>query len=113
MGLLADPSADCPCHFRCFLASAAKPISALGRSQKLLRQPSLSGARLDAPPVDVDHAPGSLHSSDVDDPRPGLRALGHEPPRLPSDQSPPARRECGRLLLRSPSDPDTGPAKSL
>src|SRR2546426_12271102 len=25
-------------------------------------------------------------------PRPGLRALGHEPPRLPSDQSPPARR---------------------
>src|SRR2546426_1637777 len=112
MGLLA-PSADCPCHLRCVRAHAAKPVSALGRSQKLLGQPPLSRARLDTAPLDVDHAHGPLHSSDVDDPRPGLPALGHEPPRLPSDRSPPARRECGGLLLHSPTAPGTGSARSL
>src|SRR2546426_7515712 len=35
---------------------------------------------------------GPLHSADLDDPRPGLPALGHESRRVSSDQSPPARR---------------------
>src|SRR2546422_3381047 len=34
---------------------------------------------------------GPLHSADLDDPRPGLPALGHESRRVSSDQSPPAR----------------------
>src|SRR3989454_12819866 len=33
--------------------------------------------------------------------------------RSPSDRSPPARRECGGLLLHSPTAPGTGSARSL
>src|SRR2546422_10007492 len=113
MGFLASPSADRSCHLRCLPARAPKPVCGLGRCCEFPRQPSLSGARLDTPPLDVDHAPGPLHSADVDEPRPGLSAVGHEPLRVSSDKPPPAHRECGGLLLRSPSAPDTGSAHFL
>src|SRR2546426_3083058 len=113
MAPLAGPSADRSCHLRCLPARAPKPVCGLGRCCEFPRQPSLSGARLEPAPLDVDHAPGPLHSADVDDARAGLPAVGHEPLRVSPDESPPAHRECGRLLLRSPSDPDTGSAQSL
>src|SRR2546426_6357670 len=37
-----------------------------------------------------------------------FRSLGHEPLRVSSDESSPARRQRGGLLLRRPSHPDTG-----
>src|SRR6059058_4085465 len=114
MGLLACPVADRCRHLRRVPASAPQPVCELGRRQEFPREPALPGAWLDPPPLDVENnAAGSLHSAEVDDLRVGLPALGHEPPRLPPDQSPPARRECGGLLLHNPSAPDTGSARSI
>src|SRR3989441_12623898 len=112
MAPLAGPIADCSCHLRCLPPRAAEPVRQLGRSREFPRQPSLSGARLEPPPLDVDDAQGPLHSAHVDDLRPGLPAVGHESRRVSSDEPPPARRQCGGLLLPSPSDPDTGSTRS-
>src|SRR5881397_4071388 len=91
MGLLAGPGADRCRHLRHVPASAPQPVCELGRRQEFPREPALPRAWLDPAQLDVDHAPGPLHSADVDDLRLGLPALGHEPPRLPPDQSPSAR----------------------
>src|SRR5438445_13565280 len=56
-------------------------------NDNFLDNPHYSGARLDPPPLDVDHAPGPLHPAHVDDPRPGLPAVGHESRRVSSDES--------------------------
>ena len=100
MGAVARALLCGPGHVPRVPSVAPQRLRELGRRQELPRQPTLSRPWLRAVAVDVDHLPhGTLRPAHVDDARPRLRALGHEPRGIPPHQpAHPLRQCCGAVL---------------
>ena len=98
-------------HADRLLARARQRVARLRRRPQLPEQSPLSRARPGPAPLHVhrvDH--GALDAGHLADPRPGLRAVGHEPARLPPRQPPAPRGQRRRLLRHRPAAARRGAA---